>query len=362
MNRILLAMFLALTPLPRVSAALKETRARIEARYGEPVRIAGYPDLRRYTYRFTSYEIEVTYNRKNLSIHESYWPLERNDKMTVEDIERYLQLNAAGLRWRLIEKDRWVLSDSRGEQEPRAKAFFFSSDYSGGSLVVEDPEYRADDSPVRTLLREILRSCAALGIPGLDPSGRIKMKRTFTGVGSLKSWAREQVFVVQGENEVLEIPWSVYGASRGQVRWGQTYTVKIVTIAPPGLDEPIAFLSDREHESRGAAVIDSIFCQLLQVQTGDSVVFDHSVCELHHEKMRESPAEIAYGLLGPESEADAECDRRFPHHRNFAAGGCVETNDSPKTTQIYICPKCVAEYNECVTAFRRDANIPVIGR
>ena len=348
MNRTLLATFLVLASFTKADAVLEESRSQIEQRYGPPVGIAGYPDQRRYTYCFDPYEVEVTYSKQNVSTGEWYF-VEKDGKLTAEDIEKLLRLNAAGMTWRGTDKDHWVLSISSAEPEPRATAFLIDDH----SLVIHSG--RTDESSAKSFFRELLQWGAWHGLPGVNANGRIKARRTISGVASLKKWSREQVLVIRGEKEVIEIPWGFDGGSRGTVREGQIYAVKVIDEDPADLDEPIAFVSDREHESRGAAVVDSLFCHLLLVKEGDRIVFDHSVCELHQKKMRERPAEIVYGMLGPESAADAECDRKFPHHRSFAAGGCVVTDDSPKKTQIYICPRCVVAYNECVSAYLQDS-------
>ncbi|HEV8618349.1 MAG TPA: hypothetical protein VGQ70_02545, partial [Candidatus Udaeobacter sp.] len=103
----------------------------------------------------------------------------------------------------------------------------------------------------------------------------------------------------------------------------------------------------REHVDWNDAVDEahSSFQQLVRISVDNNTVFDRSVCSLHHVKMERRKAEIAYGMLAY-SKAESFCIDHYPNFQDYAAGGCVMSDDSPKSTAIYVCPKCVAECNE----------------
>lgn len=240
MNRILFTMFLALAPLSYTSAALNETKAQVEARYGEPVRIAGFPTDRRYTYQFERYEIDVTY-RDDVSIAESYRTIDRQSELNADEVERFLQMNSAGMIWRKEAEASWVLPTSPVDDTKRAVAFF------DGSLLIGN-----------------LLPSAASASP--DPDYRTGTQREITGIATLKKWDRGQVLVIRNRDEVVEIPWGSDDTdTHGDVSDGRAYTVTMVGNDPGNVDGRIAFVSDREHENSGDAVEDARFYDLLQV-------------------------------------------------------------------------------------------------
>lgn len=82
--------------------------------------------------------------------------------------------------------------------------------------------------------------------------------------------------------------------------------------------------------------------ELRKVEFQRQTIYDIEVCEVHKIKMEHKDVEIAYGLILPTKDdpsPDTE-QRLFPHRREYSLGGCVVAPDSPKTTQVYICPKC----------------------
>jgi hypothetical protein len=240
MNRILLTAFLALIPLSYTSAALKETKAQIEARYGEPIKIAGYPTDRRYTYQFERYEIDVTY-RNDVSIAESYRTIDKQSELNADEVERFLRMNSAGMIWRKAAEDAWVLATSPVDDTKGAVAFFH------GSLLIGD----------------LLPSAA---LAPSDPDHRTGEQREITGIATVKKWERGQVLVIRNRDEVVEIPWgSDDTGTHGDVSDGRAYTVTMVGNDPGNVDGRIAFVSDREHENSGDAVEDARFYHLLQV-------------------------------------------------------------------------------------------------
>lgn len=252
MNRILLTALLSIVPLPFATAGLKETKAQIEARYGEPFKIAGYPRDRRYTYRFERYEVDVTY-RNDISIAESYRAIDKDAQLNADEVERFLGLNSTGMIWQKRTEDSWILAASPSDPAERAVAF------NHGFLL---------------LIGELLPSAAS---PPLDPDYRTGEQREITGIATIKKWERGEMLVIRNQDEVVEIG---CGTDRlGQISNDKTYTVLMLD-GHPNVEDPIAFVSDREHNSLEDALDDSRFYQLLQVKEGDAVVFDQSVCEL----------------------------------------------------------------------------------
>ena len=111
------------------------------------------------------------------------------------------------------------------------------------------------------------------------------------------------------------------------------------------LETQLAIVARREHVDWNDAVDEahSSFQQLVRISTDKNVVFDRSICSVHHITMERQNVPIAYGML-TSSKAESYCADHFPNFRDFARGGCM-VGDT-KFTSIYICPKCVAECNE----------------
>jgi hypothetical protein len=79
----------------------------------------------------------------------------------------------------------------------------------------------------------------------------------------------------------------------------------------------------------------------MRIRDGDNVIFDRSICDVHHQKMSEIVVEVRYGMWGP-SAAEARCVKNFPHFRKYVRGGCNEDSARP-TALRYVCPKCEEE-------------------
>jgi len=114
-------------------------------------------------------------------------------------------------------------------------------------------------------------------------------------------------------------------------------------------------VSKREHVDWFDAVDDAGLTgiqQLVRITEGGTVVFDRSVCGLHHVKMELRKVRVAYGMIGPKNWAESYCMGHFPHFKDLALGGCVEGD--AESTSIYICPKCVAECDDYMRQHPKD--------
>ncbi len=79
------------------------------------------------------------------------------------------------------------------------------------------------------------------------------------------------------------------------------------------------------------------------IKDGDTVIHDAAVCPLHRVRMERRDVEIAYGLPSPDL---FEAMEKFSGGPGFTLGGCVVMSGSPKTERGYVCPDCVATYQE----------------
>jgi len=177
------------------------------------------------------------------------------------------------------------------------------------------------------------------------PSGR---ETTYSGTVKIRSDGDTRYGVLTDNGNVVEIP--LYGPPYPQefaLTPGRTYSVTLLEQWSEDTSTSIGVVSKREHADWFDAVDDAGLNgiqQLVRISEGDNVVFDRSVCGLHHVKMELRSVEIRYGMYGAGSKAESYCMGHFPHFRDFALGGCIEGD--AKSTSIYICPKCVAECNE----------------
>jgi hypothetical protein len=80
-----------------------------------------------------------------------------------------------------------------------------------------------------------------------------------------------------------------------------------------------------------------------RVVTADYTAGESAVCEIHHVQMERTVVPIGYGLILPDAKAQARyaaSTNAFPHAETFVLGGCVVSDDSPKSAVIYTCPAC----------------------
>ena len=152
---------------------------------------------------------------------------------------------------------------------------------------------------------------------------------------------QKRVAIVRDGASVLEIPWSSkYYPEKAHLEAGRLYEVTVRDDEPVDLDASMVFVSDRVHNSHGDRVIDSEWFTLVRIKDAAKVVYDEAVCEVHHIRMQRVRAEVGYGMYGAATEADAVCDKEYPHHADWIRGGCLVGD--VKTAHHYVCADCVA--------------------
>ena len=165
-------------------ANLGETKAQIEARWGEPVEIKGYPDERIYTYQTESFRVRVGF-LEGVSQFEHYrhfGDLRHLPPLEEAEIQDFLEKNSLGQKWER-EDDRYRLADRS------ASAYVSTEEGKNRSLYVETEKYTA-------------RS--------LDPKRYERSGETlsFSGVAKLRQVDEVEWLVLSDNGYVLEIPWS----------------------------------------------------------------------------------------------------------------------------------------------------------
>lgn len=296
----------------QAKANLWETKAQIEKRWGEPIQIKGYPDERIYTYRVDQFRVRVGFldgfsqyeHYRHLGLPGEYPPLSQ------AEVETLLRSNSFGQEWKTEGENYWLPDRSVGA---------FTSAESGkvNSLHLSTAQYDARPS---------------------DPNQYVRTgkKLMLSGIVKLRPVGDAQWLVVHSGGYVLEIPWEGPGyPAPAEVKSGKSYSITLLDGEALDNDTRIASLSDREHKDWPDAVDDSKIFVLALIQNGDRILFDRSVCEIHHARMIEERVEVSYGL-----PAMTDCDRLFPHHRDYILGGCVVQEQ--KTGMLYVCPICVA--------------------
>lgn len=306
----------AILPLASASAHLWESQVEIEKRYGQPIKTTGYPDRRAFIYAFDSLEIRVKYFN-GVSEAESYLPSAERVAFGDPEVQRLLKLNSDGGQWREQTKDDWVI-DARKE---RAYADFLRDAtkprldvYTHGHV-----ERNNSSSHVRTLKEE-----------------------TYEGVATLRQEGETTSVTMHSGGRVVYLPWSEGWRDRGLkglFRSGKTYRITLRDEWVLDDDEPWAFVSDREHKDYHDTVNDSQCYVLMRIEEGEAVIFDRSVCELHHVKMSEIKAKVRDGN-SPPPPGEAECERKLPHYRDFLKIICIA--DGTEEASLYVCPECVA--------------------
>lgn len=173
-------------------------------------------------------------------------------------------------------------------------------------------------------------------------------EKTYSGVVNEKTVDDSRWVVLSDHGTVIELPIATPGYPQQIILTaGRTYSVTMLEELTDDINTIIGVVSKREHADWFDAVDDAGLTgiqQLVRITEGDTVVFDRSVCSLHHEKMELRTVEIGYGMYAPKSWAESYCMSHFPHFRDFALGGCVGRD--AESTSIYVCPKCVAECND----------------
>jgi len=320
------ALFAALSA-PTASAYLWESQAVIE-RYGQPIKTTGYPDDRAYTYAFENFQIEIKFF-DHVSHEETYSHSDRKTALSDSDIQHILEMNSAGSRWRKVKENDWTVDAAQGG----ANADYFPD------FKPQELRLYTDDSVKRMI--DVAPAATA----------RTLKDQTLQGVVTLKKDDNLTRLIVRSGDLVIAIPWSAEGyPEKGRPTSGGTSTLTLRDEDHVDTNALVAFVSDREHKSLEDAIYDSKTYLVQRLKQNDDVLFDRSVCEVHHVAMSQKMAEVDYGMWAPETSADAYCFKNFPHHLDFILGGCVSSYDSPKAALHYVCPKCVAECEQ----FKRE--------
>ena len=87
-----------------------------------------------------------------------------------------------------------------------------------------------------------------------------------------------------------------------------------------------------------------------KILQGEKVIYDSSVCEVHHISMRREEVPLDFGYGGPrpfrsmrgEPPSDDVCMAKFPHYIEVAHGGCVDYGE--RTAMVYRCEQCKAAF------------------
>ncbi len=184
-----------------------------------------------------------------------------------------------------------------------------------------------------------------------EPESELKFVRhsqeehTYSGTGHYKDDNQTRWFVLRDGDTVIEILLGRFAPGLADLKADTKYDVTVLDENSEDLQTQIAIIGRREHVDWDDAADEahSSFQQLVRVSAAGKIVFDRSICSLHHIKMEKRNVEVAYGMLAY-SKAESYCIAHYPNFRDYAVGGCI-VGDT-KFTQIYICPKCVAECNE----------------
>lgn len=315
---LVVAAFLTVFSAPNASAYLWETQAQIEERYGKPVKTTGYPYLRAYIYVSEGLEIRIRFFN-GVSQEESYLPTAEGPAGSSFNIQPLLELNSLDGQWREQAENEWAIETRNG----RAHADYFPG---GGkprlNVYTHSSIERYDESVANSLART-----------GKD--------ETFEGVAALSQEGKTTSMTMHSGDRVLYFRWSDEWdrAVTGLFRSGKTYRIILRDEYVFDDDEFHAFVSDRDHKGYDDTVNDSKCYVLMRVEEGGAVIFDRSVCEVHHVKMSEITAKVRDGTSASHP-GEAECQRKFPHYRDFLKIACIA--DGTERESHYVCPECVA--------------------
>lgn len=307
------AAFIASLFAPHASGYLWETQAQIEERYGKPVKITGYPDRRAFTYAFEDLIIKIKF-LDGVSAEENYSPSAGGVAFGDSEVRRLLKANGFGGKRRQQTRGEWVI------ETPKGRAYTYN--YPELSLVVCTRESVERDS-------------------ANDSIERTGKEETFEGVAAVKQEDKTTSMTMHSGGRVLYLPWSDEWdrALRGLFKSGKTYRIILRDEYVFDDDEFHAFVSDRDHKGYDDTVNDSKRYVLMRVEEGGAVIFDRSVCEVHHVKMSEITAKVRDGTSAP-LPGEEECESKFPHYRDFLKIMCL--GDGTERASLYVCPECVA--------------------
>jgi hypothetical protein len=71
---------------------------------------------------------------------------------------------------------------------------------------------------------------------------------------------------------------------------------------------------------------------------------ESDICEVHHLKMSRQQVEIRYGLPNAHDMEFLQATyAKFPHSGMPLEGGCVIGDNSPRSAEVFVCPRCHTE-------------------
>ena len=331
---------------------LWQSEAQLTARYGDPTDIRrgcrGDPTERVFTYRANDLHLAVRF-LKGVS-HSANYQFPDGRLFAPNEVVGLLEANSGGKRWLKQpstpdERERWQLG-----APPVASAFISSTNPYVLSESGEPKQVTTHSLSIDTTefsrhrewrdLKEIggwFRSALARWLP----AAWTHWEKTFSGVAEFKEEGEARVLVLRDGGSVVTVPWSSkFVRARAAVIAGRRYHLTLREDELTDLDVPTAFVSDRLHDSHGARVVDSDFYRLVRIADESKTMFEESICEVHHVRMRLVAATVEYGMIGAESKAAAICEVEFPHHKNWIRGGCLVGD--VKKAERYVCHECVA--------------------
>ena len=325
-NSTLLALTLtacAIAPDPARSDLWK-TEDQLTAEYGEPVRIYRELDDRTFTYGIGHDLVAEVEFLDGISQAIVYRHEGRLKGLSPETIDAVLDAKFPRQTRRQTDQRRWELG---------APAV---------AIAINDSLERLSVKTCRFDEHQFIKYSKPYEAPA-----RTGAEKRFRGVLEFKDEENEsRIAIIRDGATVLEIPWAWRNfAGKAKLEPGKTYEVTLRDEERLDINTSTAFISDRVHRSHVPRTEDSESLPLVRIKDGEAIVFDEAVCELHHVRMEQRTAEIAYGL-----PALSGCDVNYPHHGDWIHGGCMSSESSPKTASHYVCRQCVAA---CVQ-YRRE--------
>jgi hypothetical protein len=340
-----LILALAATRLATASMPdLWQSEAQLTARYGDPTEIQRWdrsdPAQRVFTYRVKDLQLQVRF-LKGLS-HSAIYEHRDGRSFAPSEVTALLEANSAGQAWQkqsstLLDPEQWELGTP-----PVASALISSSNSYVRNESGEPTEVTFHSLSIETTEFARHRESSSLwnwfrsALTGWFPAAWTGREKTFTGIAEFKEEGETSVLIFRDSGSVIAVPWSSkFLRPRAPVIAGRKYHLTLREDESTDLDVPIAFVSDRLHDSHGARVADSDFYRLRRITDESKTVFDESVCEVHHTRMKLVEANVEYGMIGTETS-----EVEFPHHRDWIRGGCVVGD--VKRAEHYVCSQCVA--------------------
>jgi hypothetical protein len=333
-SAVLMVVLLVAAIFPQtVRAVLWKTEEQLSAQYGEP-KISRDLNDRTFTYQFQDLKLDVHF-QDGVSQSVRYTCEERTKPFSPEEIEVLLEANSDGKTWHRKDGETWELGSP-----PVARAAVYrmeSTIFENGIETLET--YHSFEVETLVFGQEQM----AKAMEPSEPHSRTGAEKHFQGVLEFKDEENDnRVAIIRDGKTVLEIPWAWRNyPGKAELEPGQTYEVTLREDEEMvDMDAAVAFVSDRVHKSHPDRVQDSEFFLLVRIKQAGEVVFDESVCEVHQAPMQRTMAKVGYGMYGAPSEADAVCDRKYPHHADWIRGGCLVGD--VESAFHYVCPECVA--------------------